>query len=1162
MRSWRSFALGLILALSCIGTYADEPEWGWRFDQASIDGHQVVPFAGELRGAIAGTVSLTQQPPFALRFNGQNNVMRCGDLADAGLPAPQLTVESWVRIDKPREWGGIVSALQDNGEFERGWLLGYRNSRFTFAVASAGKGRLTYLSVNDDFAVESWYYVAGVYDGRSMKLYVDGELAVTSDEQSGAILYPPSAPFEIGAYHDNDEFYPLEGQIAEVAIHKVALPPAQIKQNFERHQPRFPGILPTIPEVRGWPTYLRDNARTGYSQETLQLPLRPRWIHQTKYGVAPAWPAPAKQDFWNKKHDLPARVVYDRALHPVSDGQRLYFGSSADDGVHCLDLATGQELWTYITEGPVRFAPTLDDGRLLVGSDDGHVYCLDTTSGQLAWKRRLPAQDRRIPGNGRIISSWPVRTGVFLEDGHVRCSAGLFPSQGVFQYVLDAKTGDILASGPLPFSPQGYLTRRGASVVVPQGRAPITKLTEASPAGKFPASPDPGATNGPWFARIRTSEFWILGAMNRVEAVRVKDARSVWHHDVDGTVLGLAFVNGCLLASTDKGTIACFSARDAGPVAAVGDPVVDAPSPPPTGSAWGDYLRQLPVTYGYCLVVGDERELAVEIAGATNLSVVMAVADAGRCQELRRWLYDNGWSRRIRVHQTAASTLPYGAMLFNLIVSPAKVPPDEIARLLRPHGGVAILPSATPLSLGSEYTVANVEQVGTVVVRGKLPGAGEWTHLYANPSNVSCSDDTLVKTDLALQWFGRPGPEQLIDRHHRTVSPLYCGGRLFVPGDNRVYGVDAYNGTVLWDREVPNSRRVAAMRDCGSMAATEDYLYVASAGTCVGLNAGTGRPELTFDVPSSSTGELRHWGYTAVVDNTLFGSSTRVGASRNQHSRQQIRETYYDFVPLVVSDAVFAYDRHSQQQEWHYQAERGAIVNPTITIAGGRIYWIESHDASTLSQSSGRVKLTKLVGQGADLVAVDAETGKTAWRTAVDLTAIQHHLYLLHAQGCLFAVGTRNQKAGSKNYVWYDAYAFDSQDGSLLWTQTQSQHQEANGDHGEQDHHPAIVGDTLFVEPYAYDLLTGKPRERWKMAREGHGCGSISAAASVCFFRAGNPTMCDLATGVKKKVTQVSRPGCWINMIPAGGLLLIPEASSGCTCNYSIQASMAFAPVE
>ncbi|HRX81825.1 MAG TPA: hypothetical protein P5307_22305 [Pirellulaceae bacterium] len=70
----------------------------------------------------------------------------------------------------------------------------------------------------------------------------------------------------------------------------------------------------------------------------------------------------------------------------------------------------------------------------------------------------------------------------------------------------------------------------------------------------------------------------------------------------------------------------------------------------------------------------------------------------------------------------------------------------------------------------------------------------------------------------------------------------------------------------------------------------------------------------------------------------------------------------------------------------------------------------------------------------------------------------------------------------------------------------------------------------------------------------------MSTSASTVFFRAANPTMCHLATGKNSKFTQVSRPGCWINTIPAGGLLMIPEASSGCTCDFPIQASMVFAP--
>ena len=40
-----------------------------------------------------------------------------------------------------------------------------------------------------------------------------------------------------------------------------------------------------------------------------------------------------------------------------------------------------------------------------------------------------------------------------------------------------------------------------------------------------------------------------------------------------------------------------------------------------------------------------------------------------------------------------------------------------------------------------------------------------------------------------------------------------------------------------------------------------------------------------------------------------------------------------------------------------------------------------------------------------------------------------------------------------------------------------------------------------------------------------------------------------------------SRAGCWINMIPAGGQLLIPEGSASCVCQYSLQTSMAFEPI-
>ena len=38
------------------------------------------------------------------------------------------------------------------------------------------------------------------------------------------------------------------------------------------------------------------------------------------------------------------------------------------------------------------------------------------------------------------------------------------------------------------------------------------------------------------------------------------------------------------------------------------------------------------------------------------------------------------------------------------------------------------------------------------------------------------------------------------------------------------------------------------------------------------------------------------------------------------------------------------------------------------------------------------------------------------------------------------------------------------------------------------------------------------------------------------------------------------RSGCWLGLIPAGGMLLAPETSAGCSCTHSIQTSVGYLP--
>ena len=168
---------------------------------------------------------------------------------------------------------------------------------------------------------------------------------------------------------------------------------------------------------------------------------------------------------------MKSRQIFDYAYHPVIADGLLYYGSSADDKIYCLDAATGEQRWTFFTEGPVRLAPTIAEGRVFVGSDDGHAYCLEAKSGTLVWKTQLGPRDYRIPGNSRIISRWPLRTGIVIIGDLAYCAAGMFPSEGVLITAIEADTGKINWQQKQTDLPaQGYMLASHTRLYVPAGR--------------------------------------------------------------------------------------------------------------------------------------------------------------------------------------------------------------------------------------------------------------------------------------------------------------------------------------------------------------------------------------------------------------------------------------------------------------------------------------------------------------------------------------------------------------------------------------------------------------------------------------------------------------------------------------------------------------------
>lgn len=182
-----------------------------------------------------------------------------------------------------------------------------------------------------------------------------------------------------------------------------------------------------------WPAFRRDAARTATSSETLAFPLERAWTHQSAQPPAPAWPPP--------HFILLNRLDFDYAPQPVAAEGIVCFGSSSDDTVRALDLATGKLRWRFTTGGPVRVAPQIAEGRVFFASDDGWAYCVDAKSGELVWSFNAAPNSEQNLGNGRMISRWPIRTGVLVDQGAAYLAAGIWATEGVFVYALDSATG-------------------------------------------------------------------------------------------------------------------------------------------------------------------------------------------------------------------------------------------------------------------------------------------------------------------------------------------------------------------------------------------------------------------------------------------------------------------------------------------------------------------------------------------------------------------------------------------------------------------------------------------------------------------------------------------------------------------------------------------------
>lgn len=603
------------------------------------------------------------------------------------------------------------------------------------------------------------------------------------------------------------------------------------------------------------------------------------------------------------------------------------------------------------------------------------------------------------------------------------------------------------------------------------------------------------------------------------------------------------------------------------------NPFTNAPAGSYHASVAQAILEHTGITKGYALDYGcGDGRLALELARRSELNIVGVSADPATIDRARKMFHAAGlYGSRVSFVQAPFDRLPHTKDCFNLIVSSDILtgtnPPGnaaEVLRVLRPGGGVAIfgVPPGVRGSLEnwaeldqwvrasvSTRAASIVSESGrmTLFTRQPLEGIGEWTHAYGDPAQTASSHDTRVRGNgLKVQWFGEPGARGMLDRQPRNQPPLTANGFLYVQGNNRIYAQDAYNGKMLWTLEIPKLRRVNIPRDCGNFCADENSLYVAVRDKLWRLDGYTGALRQTY---SAQAGTNYDWGYVASVDDRVYGSSVKQASTYTLYDGPAY---WYDSTGIadtakVCSDNLFCLAKTNGAPLWVYT--NGVIINSTITIGDGSVYFLDSRNAAIKNQASGRISNSALWTTN-HLVALDAATGEPRWQKPVTVPASMFPIvvYLSYAEGRLLLCDSAGQ---------FNIFCYSATNGTQLWTKT---HAWSRDNHGAHMYHPIIMSNLVIIEPYGYNLQNGSVIKSGLPVRGG--CSTMSAAANTVHYinwdyAKGSMFLWDLDTNQRRQMSG-SRASCWLSLISGQGLVLSPTASGGCTCRFPLQTSIGY----
>ncbi|KKS19357.1 MAG: hypothetical protein UU77_C0052G0001, partial [candidate division WWE3 bacterium GW2011_GWC1_41_7] len=179
----------------------------------------------------------------ALNFDYSNDKVTVID--NSYLDVNQHTLSAWVRF---RSFGAlsepdnIIAGKYDAGASQRSYILfadstGHVKYRTSSDGASSGTVDSTSTTA---LSTDTWYYVAGTFDGTNQNLYING---ILEDTDTQASVFSGNADFVIGATSPSSRF--TAARIDDVKLYNFSLSPEQIILDYNQAKSTQMGTFST-----------------------------------------------------------------------------------------------------------------------------------------------------------------------------------------------------------------------------------------------------------------------------------------------------------------------------------------------------------------------------------------------------------------------------------------------------------------------------------------------------------------------------------------------------------------------------------------------------------------------------------------------------------------------------------------------------------------------------------------------------------------------------------------------------------------------------------------------------------------------------------------------------------------------------------------------------